>query len=312
MKTQGLEILHQSLGQLASSSDPHKIIVSATTQLSSLVDNSNVYNPTPSHHYREGIIGQVVASTGLPTLDKQFRGGLWSQALVVYMSPSNHGKSTLLYTILANCIRQGQRCVLFTFETNTATAVARILSALTGLHTSETSLRKGSTTENQILLDQALELMDLYLSIYDNTFNNRAKMEQVIRLEHPVFAGIDHISMPDPRNSSTNMNVGDESAVLAEAALQWTINYALTILANTQASNSQQLELKKTHDIAQVSALGSSRVYNAADVFLVGMRHWSMPNTGYFRVKKDRKQGILDTDCLLHHNPFTQSYEEIE
>lgn len=312
MLSSGKDIAESLRYSLNNGIGPRQALANAYTKLNTLLDTGSLYNPMPSHHYREGVIGQVVSSTGLRSLDAQLRGGLWSQALIILMCPSNHGKSTMMYTQLAHCIRLGIRCQLFTFETNTATAIARILSALTGLHTSETELRKGKNAENQQKIDDALIEMDKYLSIFDNTFNDPTKIEQVIRIERPAFAGIDHISMPNPKAASRNQNLGDVSAALAEAALQWTINYTLTIMANAQGSNDQQLELKKTHDIAQVSALGSSRIYNAADFFVLSMRHWSMPNVCYTRVKKDRKKGILDTEALLRHNPWTQSYEDMQ
>jgi hypothetical protein len=97
---------------------------------------------------------------------------------------------------------------------------------------------------------------------------------------------------------------------MADAALQWSIKYNATIVLNSQLSNSRQAELKKNHDLEHTEFFGSSRFYNALDFAIIGLRHWSMPNRAYFRLKKNRRDGILDIDATMAHNPSTQAFEE--
>lgn len=310
MRERGLEVLEESDRLLQTTADPRKVLASATTQLSALMDNGATYNPTPSFHYREGVMGDVVGSTGLPSLDRLLFGGLWTQALIGVALPSNHGKSTLTYTLLAGSIRLGHKCQLFTFETDTPRAVARVLSALTGVHLSETIARRGATPESQEKIDLGLKEIDKYFSIYDGTFNDPSKMEQAIRLERPALACVDHITMPPPQAARRNGSQWDQIGDLCDLALQWTIKYSLTIMLNSQLDNATQLELKRTHDLVHTKMFGSSRIYNALDFALIGLRHWTLPNTAYLRLKKNRPKGVIDIDAVLHHNSMTQAYEE--
>lgn len=312
MREQGLETLEESDRLLQSTADPRKVLSATVTQLSTLMDNGATYNPTPSFHYHEGVMGDVVGSTGLPTIDRLLFGGLWTQALIGVALPSNHGKSTLTYTLLACSVKMRRKCQLFTFETDTPRAVARVLSALTGVNLSETVARKGLTPESQEKIDQGLKEIDKYFSIYDGTFNDSAKMEQAIRLERPALACVDHITMPPPLAARRNGSQWDQIGDLCDLALQWTIKYSLTVILNSQLDNATQLELKRTHDLVHTKMFGSSRIYNALDFALIGLRHWTMPNTAYFRLKKNRPKGVIDIDAVLHHNSMTQAYEETE
>jgi hypothetical protein len=97
---------------------------------------------------------------------------------------------------------------------------------------------------------------------------------------------------------------------LAAAALQWSITYQNTIILNSQFSNAQAEELKRKHDMDHTAMYGSARIYDALDFSIIGLRHWSLPNMAYLRCKKNRKSGIIDTECLLRHSVYTQSYEE--
>lgn len=287
-----------------------QVLTSANVQIQTMLDASHAYNPSPSHHYENGNIGQVLCSSGLHRLDNLLQGGFWTQALIIAGIPSNHGKSTLGYTLLGNIANRQKRGVLFTFETNTATAVARILSAYGGFTVGETLKRQGSTPERDDSMRVMLKEIDQYISIYDNSFNDPKKMEAVIRLERPSFAVIDHLGMIDPRMAMKNASRFDQIGDTADAALQWTINYGLTILMNSQLSDAVSKDLKKNHNLDHAQLFGSSRVYNAADFVLIGMRHWLKPNTAYFRSKKNRKNGIVDLDCELQHDPLTQTYFE--
>lgn len=311
MKTQGLDTIEDAERKLQSSPDPRETLATTITKLSALVDNGTVYNSTPSFHYKEGVMGEVTGSTGLKSLDRLMGGGLWSQAVVGVAFPSSHGKSTLSYSVLAQAVKQAKRSVLFTFETNTTTAVARILSSLTGIHMSVCLKRKGTNADEQAVMDEGLERIDKYFKIYDLSFNNPSKMEQVIRLEDPELAVVDHIDCLDPNSASKNASRNDAVGDVADASLQWTIKYGMTIFLNSQLSNAKQAELKRNHDLVQVDLFGSSRVFNAMDFVIIGLRHWAIPNTQYLRLKKNRKLGIVDIDCNMYHNVYTQSFEDI-
>lgn len=311
MKEQGLNVVEDAERKLQSSPDPRETLTSTITKLSALVDNATVYNSTPSFHYKEGVMGEVTGSTGLRSLDRLLGGGLWSQAVVGVAFPSSHGKSTLSYSVLAKAVEQAKRSVLFTFETNTTTAVARILSALTGIPMSVCLKRKGRGAEEQAVMDTALDKIDKYFKIYDLSFNNPSKMEQVIRLEDPEIGVVDHIDCLDPNSASKNASRNDAVGDVADASLQWTIKYGMTMFLNSQLSNAKQAELKRNHDLVQVDLFGSSRVFNAMDFVVIGLRHWAIPNTQYLRLKKNRKIGIVDIDCNMYHNVYTQSFEDI-
>lgn len=300
------QLLAQEIGQIGQVKEPRKHLANVHSRLTGLLDNGSIYNPSPSFHYRSGVIGEVFASTGLPSLDRILGGGLWTQALIGITMPSNHGKSTEGYTLLAEAIRQGLSCALFTFETSPATATARVLSALTGLHYDE-AVKKEFESD---IKDKGLAQIDSCMTLYDNSFNDPDKMEQVIRLQRPGLVVIDHIGMLNSKLDK-NTNRFDQIGDMCDRALQWTIQYSNTIVLNSQLSNDKSEELKRKHDLEHVALFGSSRAFNALDFALVGLRHWSRPNVAYFRCKKNRKSGIIDTECLLKHNVYTQSYEEL-
>jgi hypothetical protein len=294
----------QEIGQVGQVKDPRKHLANVHSKLTGLLDSGSIYNPSPSFHYQSGVIGEVVASTGLPSLDR-IMGGIWSQALVGITMPSNHGKSTNGYTLLAEAIKNNLSCALFTFETAPATATARVLSALTGLHYDQ-AVKKDIQSD---LKEQGLAKIDACMTLYDNSFNDPSKMEQVIRLQRPMLVVIDHIGMLNPA-TDRNTNRFDQIGDMCDQALRWTIAYNNTIVVNSQLSNEKSEELKRKHDLEHVALFGSSRAFNAMDFVLVGIRHWSLPNVAYFRCKKNRKDGVVDTECLLRHNVYTQSYEE--
>lgn len=310
-KALGQGVATDLLEKLSLSSDPRLSLQTATTQLTTLIDQGRTYNPTPSHHYQNGVMGELTVSTGLKAIDKLLGGGLWTQALVIVALPSNHGKSTLAYTLLAHAIRKGQKCVLFTFETQTATATARVLSALTGVNYGAVLSRKAEGDDIE-RLKLGLEIVDHYLRIYDYSFNSIPKMEAVVALERPALAIVDHLGMVDPASAPKNTSRFDQIGDVADASLQWTIKYCATILVNSQLSNEVSLLLKKNHDLEHTKLFGSSRVYNAADIVILGLRHWQQAGTTYLRNKKSRKDGIVDFDVLVKHDPFTQSYTDVE
>lgn len=299
-------LIAQEMGQVGQVKDPRKHLANAHSRLTGLLDSGSIYNPAPSFHYRSGVIGEVLCSTGIPSLDRIIGGGLWTQALIGVGIPSNHGKSTLGYTLLGEAIKQNLSCSLFTFETSPATATARTLSALTGLHYDE-AVKKEFKSEQK---EQGLAQIDSCMTLYDNSFNDPTKMEQVIRLQRPKLVIVDHIGMLDAKFSNKSSNRTDPQGDLANAALQWSIAYSCTIVLNSQFSNAQAEELKSRHDLDHVSMYGSARINDALDFSIIGLRHWSLPNVSYLRCKKDRKRGIIDTECLLKHNVYTQSYEE--
>src|SRR3990167_6972823 len=276
----------------------------ALVQLQTAIDTGHSYNPTPSYHYRSGNIGQVMASSGYKDLDILLQGGLWTQALIINGMPSNHGKSTMSYSLIARAIHNKLKCVLFTFETSSATAVARVLSAYGCFKFADAVRRVGETPEETELMNEALQDIDKYLHIYDDKFNDVHKIETVIRVERPHLGVIDHLGMMGKEGANRFDTVGD----IADASLQLTVDYNFTMFVNSQFSDEVSAEIKKKHDLQHTRLFGSSRVYNAADFVLIGLRHWLKPDVTYIRSKKNRKNGIIDLDCEIIHDPYTQAY----
>ena len=313
LSSEGKVILADTVNSLSlNGKSPRVVLASAFTQLSSLLNSGSAYNPTPSFHYENGQIGEVIGTSGLSAIDNLLKGGLWSQALVLFVMPSNHGKSTFAYTMLAHAVANKRKSVLFTFETTPASAAARILSAYSGFPVSETTTKKWTDANGQKSSAAFMSDIDEYVSIYDGTFNNPEKMEQVIRIVRPELFIVDHLGMIDPKSAMKNANRFDQFGDVADAALKWTIDYNCTGVVNAQLSNDASVELKKHHDLEHTRIFGSSRIYNAADFVILGLRHWSVPCTAYLRLKKNRKNGIVDIEELLGYNPITQSYFNAE
>ena len=313
LSSEGKVILADTVNALSlNGRSPRVVLASAFTQLSTLLNSGSTYNPTPSFHYENGVIGEVVGTTGLTAIDNLLKGGLWSQALVLFVMPSNHGKSTFAYTMLAHAVANKRKSVLFTFETNTATAVARILSAYSGFPVSETTTKKWTDANGEKSVASHMVDIDEYVSVYDGSFNNPEKMEQIIRVVRPELFIVDHLGMIDPNSAMKNANRFDQFGDVADAALKWTINYNCTGIINAQLSNDASIELKKHHDLEHTRIFGSSRIFNAADFVILGLRHWYLPCTAYLRLKKDRKTGVIDIEEYLGYNPETQAYFNTE
>ena len=291
---------------------PRVILSSAWTQLSTLLNSGSTYNPTPSYHYENSRIGEFVGTTGLDEIDTLLQGGLWSQALIIFVMPSNHGKSTFAYTMLAHAVANKRRSVLFTFETNTATAVARILSAYSGISVDETTTKKWTDINSEKSVSAFMADIDEYVSVYDGSFNSPEKMEQVVRIIRPGLFIVDHLGMIDPNSAMKNANRFDQFGDVADAVLRWTIDYNCTGIVNAQLANDASVELKKHHDLEHTRIFGSSRIYNAADFVIIGLRHWTLPCTAYLKLKKNRKNGIVDIEGHLGYDPKTQSYHNAE
>jgi circadian clock protein KaiC len=57
-----------------------------------------------------------VCSSGIPNLDKMFKGGLLSGTSSVFIGPSGVGKSTVAMQFVANALKQGERAAVYTFD----------------------------------------------------------------------------------------------------------------------------------------------------------------------------------------------------
>lgn len=76
-----------------------------------------------AEHHRE--FPRAALSTGLPPLDSLLGGGIPRGASVLLTGPPGTGKSAIITQIATAAARRGERSVLFTFEENRSTTLAR-------------------------------------------------------------------------------------------------------------------------------------------------------------------------------------------
>jgi archaellum biogenesis ATPase FlaH len=269
------------------------------------ITQGGVYDARPSSHLKQDL-RKVVGTLGIPNLDRAMKGGVWDAALAVIGGLSNHGKSTLAYTIACCCVKQKLRTVFITTETLPSEVSVGVARPLMGLSDTQIRERKGISQE-------WVSQMDTYLSVYDYRFASVEEMDKVLRWEMPQVVIYDFIKSPD--NLDSRVPEHRAIAALGEGLRTLANDHRVHIFAFGQFSGSVAERFRRDHNLGEVILFGSARLFHSADEVIIMMRHWLLPETGFFKQKKDRlpdaylpNVSLIDWEFELKHDPRTRSF----
>ncbi|NIQ88614.1 MAG: hypothetical protein GWN93_05860 [Deltaproteobacteria bacterium] len=271
------------------------------------ITHGGTYDARPSSHFKEDL-RKVVATTGIPHLDRSQKGGLWDAALTVIGGLSNHGKSTLAYTIAAKCIERRIRTVFVTTETLPSEVTVGVLRPMTGL--SDTRVR-----DKDPRCDQYLDSIDQYMATYDYQFADVQSLNRILYWERPQVLIYDFIKAPD--NLDSRVPEHRAIAALGEGLRTLANDHRVHIWAFGQFAGRTAERFRRDHNLGEVVLFGSARLYHTADQVIIMKRHWLEANTGFFKVKKDRLPdaylpgvNLLDWEFKLRHDSHTRSFHQ--
>ena len=143
---------NETIAMIEAGENPHKVashLSTAAQTISMITESSNSWKTSQESsmefldmmkliHTGNGTIG---FPSGIPEIDAQ-TGGLAPEDLWVVAAPSSAGKTMLMVQILNNFHAEGKNCLIFSFETNSAKIITRIISNRTNIN-SKTILGKG-------------------------------------------------------------------------------------------------------------------------------------------------------------------------
>jgi len=269
---------------------------------------NGAYDARPSAHFKDAKLRTVVGSFGLPRFDRFMKGGIWDAALVLIGGVSNHGKSTLAYTLAAKCVQQNIRAVFVSTETLPEEVTVGVLRVLTGL--SDTAVRSKDPA-----CDEYLPWLDRNLTIYDHRYSSVDMLNRVLSWENPDVVFYDYIKTP-AANGNKYAREDELIAALGEGLATIGNDHRCTVMGFGQFSSAKSEEFKKKRDMTEVTLFGSARLYQSADQVAIMMRHWDMPNTAFLKCKKDRLppayvgDNLYDWEWTMLHDPVTRSFYE--
>ena len=270
---------------------------------------NGAYDARPSVHFKDAKLRTVVGKFGLPRFDRFMKGGIWDAALVLIGGVSNHGKSTLAYTLAARCVQQIIRSVFVTTETLPEEVTVGVLRVLTGL--SDTEVRNKDPRCNEYL-----PWLDNNLAIYDYNYASVDMLNRVLSWEDPVVVFYDFLKTPEQTDKTRYVREDSLIAGLGEGLATIGNDHRCTVMGFGQLSAAKSEEFKKRKDMAEVTLFGSARLYHSADQVAIMMRHWDMPNTAFLKCKKDRlppayvSDSLYDWEWTMLHSPVTRSFYE--
>lgn len=274
--------------------------------MSSLTED-RVYDARPSSHLQSetrDVVGQI----GIPHLDRFLKGGIWQSSINLFIGISNHGKSTLAYTIAAHLVANGIKVVFVSTEMPPREVGIGVLRPLGGF--SDRQVRK-----NEVDYSGYAERMDRYISIYDYKFADPAELRHVLYWEQPTVVIYDYLRAPDGDHRRREDQL---LASLTENLRRLCIDHKVCMFCFGQFSDTKATEFRRRHDVASASAFGSARIYHTMDQVLIMKRHWLLPNAGFFKVKKDKlpptyiSANLLDWEFTLQHDGRTRSFFQLE
>lgn len=286
---------------------------SVVQTMRSILSNGQKYDPRPSSIWRDSFVPRVTYPfvSGFTALNEMFGGGLWNGQFFVYGTPSNQGKSTFVYTVIAHTMASGLKTTLFSREASAAECMARIMQAYGGFTREEVELKQGNTPERQDQMIQALSTLDQYLTIYDQHSAGLGDIGEIVHWEQPTLAIIDHLGLFGDEKTTRLSVMGkrDTMGDLAEFLRDLSRSESCTVLATSQFAAGAQKTLITEHDLNPTVYYGTSRIYNAADIALIAMRDWNTPGKEWIKCKKDRAEGILrERIWRVQYDAATRSY----
>ena len=272
------------------------------------ITQDSVYDARPSSHFKEDL-RSVVATFGIPHIDRFLKGGIWDAAIIMIAGISNHGKSTLGYTLAARCVARKIKAVYVTTETLPSEVVVGVMRPLAGLSDRQVRNKDERCIEH-------LDEMDKYLPIYDYDYAGIDMLDRILYWEQPQVLFYDFIKAPE----SVRPGQREDQALyaLGEGLRRLSNDHRCTIIAFAQFSGAKAEYFLQHHDLRDVTMFGSARLFHTADQILIMKRHWSLPDTGFFKVKKDRlptayvEDNIFDWEFTLRHDTRTHSFYQAQ
>ena len=262
------------------------------------------YDSRPSTHYKRET-RDIMGNTGIAQLDRALKGGLWSASTNLFIGISNHGKSTMAYTIAAQLVQKGIRTAFISTEMPPTEVAIGVLRPMGNWSDREVRLQK---------VDASVELqkLDRYLAIYDYKHSTAEALDRIVYWEKPSVVIWDYLKAPD--DSSGRKREDQELSSLVEGIRNVGIDHGVCTFVFAQFSDTKANEFRNTHNVSNPSPFGSARVYHAADQVVIMMRHWLEPDTEFFKVKKDKlpptyiDDNLLDWEFTLQHDRKTRSF----
>lgn len=270
---------------------------------------NGAYDARPSSHFKEAKLRTVVGKFGMPRFDRFMKGGIWDAALVLIGGVSNHGKSTLAYTLAAKCVQQNLRSVFITTETLPEEVTVGVLRVLTGLP-------DAAVRSKDPRCDEYLPWLDKNLAIYDRRYASVEMLDRVLHWEDPVVVFYDYLKVPSQTQGNRFSREDELMAGLGDGLATIGNDHRCSVVGFGQFSAAKSAEFKKKKDIDEVTLFGSARLYHSADQVAIVMRHWDQPNTAFLKCKKDRLpptyvgDNLYDWEWTMRHDPVTRSFYE--
>lgn len=302
--------IHAELGRLMQS-QPAEVdawLPDMQEQLRSLNATGAVYDARPSEIYKDQA-SEIMFHSTITELDQLIRS-YRSGHLIFFCGVSGHGKSTTLYTIICDCVIQGQGVVLVNNENARRKALNRILRGLTHLTEAEIDLRRGHTPERQHVLEAWLKHTDQHLRIYEAQHYRTTEMERIVQNDRPRVLVVDYlrdIAGMVPRQAGANpaSAVGDMSYWMLGAAN----HYGITIASAAQMSDEASKKFQSDNSLVPTLAYGTALPFHACDLWVAVKRDPLVANVSYNRAAKDRATNNLMSEHWLRFNDKTWIYE---
>ena len=268
---------------------------------------NKTYDPRPSSHLK-GDVRDIVGKIGISRLDRAMKGGLWAASTNLIIGISNHGKSTLAYTIASLLIDRQIRTIFVTTEMQPREVAIGVLRPMGGWSDKQVRLDQVDTSAEENRLDG-------WLCTYDYRYAEAKELRQVVHWERPQVIIYDYLKAPDAKPFKREDQALSE---LIEGIREIGIDYGTCNLVFAQFSDRKATEFRNSHNVVSPAPFGSSRVYHASDQVIIMMRHWQEVETGFFKVKKDKlpptylDDNLLDWEFTLKHDRRTRSFWEDE
>lgn len=295
-------------------SSPHEVqtwLPATIAGLRAILADGSPHDPRPSAIWSRGYIPQIIDSLGIPTLDKVYRGGLWDGLLAVWGIPSGHGKSRLSYTMAAWGVARQHRVALVSLEALPVEVVGGILGIYGGFSGDEIRKKRGSDSERDAEMTNALQQLDRNLFVFGHQYGDKTRIGEILDWVRPHHLIIDHLTLAVKANKYQKEH--EVIADLVQWLLQQSRDYKLTITAMSQLPADVSREFKDKGDVKHPRFFGSSRVLQAADIAVLARRDPVVPQIMDIILKKDRPEGTgVDARFKLRHDPVTRSFYEMK
>lgn len=196
-------------------------------------------------------------------------GGLASTQFYIVAAQTNVGKTTLLISLLCDCIRAGKKCLYIPSEDSDSLIETYILLSLCNIPVSRWN--NGELTEANIkYMEKKSEELEKVLFVEERTVNSVEWLKYGIE-QYIAEAGVECIfydyigSIPDDSNAQEYKTLVKEADVLQRVCMDKNVCIVATCQTN---SNVFQKEEDGTHHYTENDLAGSKGIANKAKVLI--------------------------------------------